>query len=189
MIKYLKGEIWKPVRNLEKYNFNKHYAVSNLGRFASYENDLQKDGTLLNGSVLEGYRVFRMRIKNKSKTFMLHHFVAECFCERKSNVHSKVIHLNYNKADNKASNLQLVTYKQMLVHHRENPAVLAVRSRKTFGETKGHKLTAKKVIQIKKQLNNPNRKLKLKDIAANFNISEMQLYRIKRGENWAHVNP
>lgn len=188
MIKILKGEQWKHVKSLDKYGFTKKYAVSNLGRFASYHQNILQDGTLLKGSMLEGYNVIRMRVKQKSKTFMIHHFVAECFCKKKSNQHNKVIHLNYNKADNRASNLQYVTYRQMLAHHKQNPAIMAARSKKSFGETKGHKLTASKVLQIKKLLNNPKRKLLMKEIAANFNISEMQLYRIKRGENWAHIN-
>jgi uncharacterized protein YneF (UPF0154 family) len=188
MIKPLKNEIWRPVKSLNKFGFKKQYAVSNLGRFASYNGELLS-GEILNGSLLEGYKVFRMRINGKSKTFMLHHFVAECFCEKKSSKHNRVIHLNYNKSDNRSKNLAYVTYKQMLAHHKENPAVIAVRSMRTFGNSEGHKLNAKKVAQIKKILNNPKRKLLLREIAAKFNISEMQLYRIKRGENWSHINP
>jgi len=188
MIKSLKGEEWLPVKSLNKLGFLKKYAVSNAGRFASYQDDIFK-GELLNGSVLEGYKVFRMRINKKPKTFMLHQFVAECFCKKKSHLHNKVIHLNYIKLDNKASNLAFVTYKQMLAHHKENPNMIAARGQKTFGESKGHKLTTSKVLKIKKMLDNPKRKLLLKEIATNFNISEMQLYRIKRGENWGHVRP
>jgi hypothetical protein len=33
----------------------------------------------------------------------------------------------------------------------------------------------------------PNRKTRLKLIAKQFGISEMQLYRIKSGENWGHI--
>lgn len=188
MIKPLKNEVWKPVKSLEKFGFQKKYAVSNLGRFASYENEILS-GSLLNGSTLEGYKVIRMRVNQKSKTFMLHHFVAECFCSKKSPQYNKVIHLNYNKSDNNSKNLAYVTYKQMLAHHKENPAIIAVRSMRTFGSSEGHKLNAKKVAQIKKIINNPKRKLLLREIAIKFGISEMQLYRIKRGENWSHVNP
>jgi len=41
---------------------------------------------------------------------------------------------------------------------------------------------------LKKIINNPQRKTRLKIIAKQFGISEMQLYRIKRGENWASVS-
>ena len=42
-------------------------------------------------------------------------------------------------------------------------------------------------MRIKKMLANPNRKTRLRLIAKQFGISEMQLYRIKSGENWGHV--
>jgi DNA invertase Pin-like site-specific DNA recombinase len=51
----------------------------------------------------------------------------------------------------------------------------------------GHKLTANKVKFIKKRLADPNRTIRLKMLAKQFGISEMQLYRIKRGENWGHI--
>jgi len=40
---------------------------------------------------------------------------------------------------------------------------------------------------IKKKLLDPNRKTRMKMLAHQFRISEMQLYRIKSGENWGHV--
>ena len=39
---------------------------------------------------------------------------------------------------------------------------------------------------IKRLLDKPGRKT-MKQIAEQFSISEMQLYRIKSGENWSHV--
>jgi hypothetical protein len=40
---------------------------------------------------------------------------------------------------------------------------------------------------IKRKLSDPKRKTRMKMIAKQFGISEMQLYRIKTGENWGHV--
>ena len=53
---------------------------------------------------------------------------------------------------------------------------------------KGHKLTVAIVKQIKKKIFSKSRTQSMKAIAEQFRISEMQLYRIKSGENWAHVN-
>jgi DNA invertase Pin-like site-specific DNA recombinase len=51
----------------------------------------------------------------------------------------------------------------------------------------GRKLTSTKVIHLKKLLSNPDQKNRIKMLAKQFGISEMQVYRIKRGENWSHI--
>ena len=42
-------------------------------------------------------------------------------------------------------------------------------------------------MMIKKKIFDPQRKTRMKIIAKRFGISEMQLYRIKSGENWSSV--
>jgi predicted DNA-binding transcriptional regulator AlpA len=51
----------------------------------------------------------------------------------------------------------------------------------------GKVLTEKKVQQLKEAIFNPKRTLTLKQLAKKFGISEMTLYRIKRGELWYTV--
>jgi uncharacterized protein YjcR len=41
---------------------------------------------------------------------------------------------------------------------------------------------------IKKLLAKPEQKTRLKMIAKQFGVSEMQIRRIKSGENWGHIN-
>jgi hypothetical protein len=43
------------------------------------------------------------------------------------------------------------------------------------------------VRRLKKILNDPNRRTRLKIIAKRFGVTTMQLRRIKTGENWSHV--
>ena len=62
-----------------------------------------------------------------------------------------------------------------------------IKSQNTRKKMDGNKLTSTQVIRIKKMINDPNRKTRLKIIAKQFGISEMQLYRIKSGENWGHI--
>ena len=52
---------------------------------------------------------------------------------------------------------------------------------------KGQKLNSTQVMLLKKKIFDPNRKTRLKILAKQFGISEMQLYRIKSGENWSHI--
>ncbi len=76
----------------------------------------------------------------------------------------------------------------MFAHQQKNPVVLEAREKQKGRKTvKGHKLTATQVIRLKKKILDPNRKTRLKLIAKQFGISEMQLYRIKSGENWGHI--
>lgn len=49
---------------------------------------------------------------------------------------------------------------------------------------KGMKLTSTQVMHIKLLL---KRERPLKQIAKQFDISEMQVWRIKSGENWSHI--
>jgi hypothetical protein len=49
------------------------------------------------------------------------------------------------------------------------------------------KLSESKVKVIKKLLAGPNRKTRIKMIARQFKVSEMQIFRIQSGENWGHV--
>ena len=67
-------------------------------------------------------------------------------------------------------------------HHKKNPELI-----KRKGTIKYSKLTEGRVRLRKKKIFDPNRKTRMRLIAKQFGISEMQLYRIKSGENWGHV--
>jgi len=43
------------------------------------------------------------------------------------------------------------------------------------------------VTRSKRKLLDPKRKTRMKIMAKQFGVSEMQLYRIKSGENWGHI--
>ncbi len=163
------------------------YAVSNYGRLVSYSQNLQ-DGKLLKGGLLGGYPTFVCRPLGKSKTIYIHKLVAEYFLEKPSDDYLYVIHLDYKKTNNHTKNLMWATKEEMEAHQQSSPYVLQSRERrKHLRPTKGHKLTTTDVIRIKMRIFDPNRKTRYRLIAKQFGISEMQLYRIKSGENWGHV--
>lgn len=164
-----------------------NYAISNYGRIASYADNIE-NGKLLKGGILGGYPTFVCRPFGKSKTFYIHKLVAEHFIKKQENDQIYAIHLDYNKQNNHVSNLEWANKARMTAHQQDSPFVLAGREkRKQQRQHKGHKLTSTDVMRIKKKIFDPKRKTRMKIIAKQFGISEMQLYRIKSGENWAHV--
>jgi len=183
MVKPLKNEKWKVI-NFNKGIFRCEYAVSDHGRLVSYTTNI-KDGTMLKGTLMGGYPTLKLKPDGKNMTLFIHRLVAEAFLSKKNERYEYVIHLNYNKEDNRAKNLKWATKEEMETHQQKSPAVLAYRS---VNRKKGHKLTDVVVKRIKQMINDKKRVKTMKLIAKHFGISEMQLYRIKSGENWGHVN-
>lgn len=184
MVKPIKNEKWKVI-NFNKGIFRCQYAVSDRGRLVSYTTSIQ-DGSLLKGTLMGGYPTLKLKPEGKNMTLFIHRLVAEAFLPKKSVKHEFVIHLNYNKEDNSIKNLRWASKEEMEKHQQKSPAVLAYRS---INRKKGHKLTDTVVKKIKQMINDKKRVKTMKNIADHFGISEMQLYRIKSGENWGHVKP
>lgn len=190
MIPKISGEKWKQVVFDRCETMQRKYAVSNTGRVASYIKSVEKDGVLLKGSDIEGYKVLRLRVDGSYVAFLFHRMVANAFCKKPSAAHSFVIHLNHKKQDNRAENIAWATQEIVAEHNKKSPAVKAYRKRmeETIPDIKkGLKLTLAQVKQIKKVLQNPKRKLTHRQLAEKYGVSEMAITRIKRGENWGHV--
>lgn len=114
---------------------------------------------------------------------LIHKLVAEKFLPKPTKKHLYVIHLDYNKKNNKDSNLKYATHEEWLDHQNKNPKVK--KARKKLNRTNiGFKLDSNDVVQIKKSI---LKGAKTVDLAKKYKVSEMAIYRIKRGENWAHV--
>ena len=98
-------------------------------------------------------------------------------------------HLDYVRNNDVVKNLKWATREEMIAHSNKSPHVLAALNNLIEHNKKadGAKLTSTSVIRIKKMLQNPNRKTRIKMIAKQFGVSEMQIFRIKSGENWGHI--
>ncbi|MFI2741892.1 HNH endonuclease [Zhouia sp. PK063] len=185
MIINLKNEIWKEYTK-DSWRDKEVYKVSNYGRVISYKKS--KEGTLISGSIVGGYPTFTAKLENgKNDLNYFHRVVAELFVENQDEKRF-VIHKDFDKANNKAENLDWATQQELTAHNKNNPSVIkAVEQRKH--KRCYSKLTEAKVKIIKRKINDPNRRTRMRIIAKQFGISEMQLYRIKSGENWANVEP
>jgi hypothetical protein len=186
MIKKLPGEIWKLFKFQGYKDMRKRYALSSTGRMASYDEDILKDGLLLNGSLTTGYRSLNLHRPGYNSALYVHREIARLFLKKPSSKHIYVIHKNHNKLDNALKNLKWATLKETIEHQQSSPAKIAYHERQANTGI-GLKLTAPQVRSIKAQLNNKNRRLTIKQLAAKYGVSEMTMYRIKSGENWGRI--
>lgn len=179
-------EIWKQIASL-KGKTTRNYAVSNQGRLASYDDDL-KDKLLLKPHLNGGFPLISVNSKGKSKALFVHNAVAEAFLKKRNSACDHVIHLDHNKANNDVANLKWVTQKEQIEHNKKSPLVREAIARKVHSGATAKKLNEKKVLQLKKELWDPKRKLTFKKLAEKYGIAEMNLYRIKNGEMWFHIH-
>jgi transposase len=74
----------------------------------------------------------------------------------------------------------------MIEHQQKSPAKIAYKKVQA-NRNEGLKLNATQVRSIKKMLDDSKRKVTIKKLAEKFGVSEMTMYRIKSGENWARI--
>ena len=186
MIKKNAGEVWKQIQFAGYKNLRKKYAISNQGRAASYSEDILEDGRILKGSLTSGYCTLNLHVEVGNGTVYIHREIARLFCDKKSARHKFVIHQNHDKTDNHHKNLKWATAQEVSSHQQGSPDKIAYKERQAT-RNKGLKLSATQVKAIKSAINNPKRKLTYKQMAEKYDVSEMTLYRIKSGENWARI--
>lgn len=177
--KPLTGERWKELA-LKKGVTTKRYAISNRGRIVSFKTDIA-DGYLLRPRLTQGYPSVTIGREANRQNYYLHRLVAEYFAKKSSARHNFVIHLDHVKENNSADNLKWVTHEVQIEHALNDPNVLERQN-----PNEGPKLNAAKVKQIKRALKAKNTPT-LKALAKQFKVSDMQIHRIKTGENWSHV--
>lgn len=190
MIQLNRGEEFRQIK-LDYPKVNK-YAVSNHGRIISYQGNFL-DGTELKGTMAEGFRVFRYDIrengKRKCKGLLIYKLVAQYFIPNDNPERTMVLHLDYNKTNDRVENLKWATRAEQVAFQSKNPAVIAGKLKviEINKKADGRKLTSTQVIRIKKMLQRKDNKTRLVMIAKQFNITTQQLYRIRTGENWGHI--
>jgi hypothetical protein len=186
MIRKQTGEAWKPLSFSGWRQLRNRYAISSQGRIASYKQDILEDGKLLSGSLTTGYRTLNLHRPNNKGTLYIHREMARLFLPKPSTGHKYVVHRNHNKLDNTIRNLKWATLEQMIDHQQNSPAKMAYKE-KQANKTEGLKLTSAQVKRIKTVLNNRNRNITIRQLAKQYKVSEMTMYRIKSGENWARI--
>jgi hypothetical protein len=172
-----KDEIWKEINGSDGL-----YFISNYGRIKSFTRDKEK-GRLMRPAKVKNFLTINIKLFGRQKTFLIHKLVAETFIKRPKIENNYVIHIDFNVQNNHVSNLTWVSrqesYARVMQHlsdiNKSNPGKMMPYS----------KLKAEDVKVIKSMI---NKGIKQKIIAKMFCISEMQITRIKRGDNWPEVS-
>ncbi|MFN8208176.1 MAG: NUMOD4 domain-containing protein [Bacteroidales bacterium] len=175
-LRKIDDEIWREIPFTDR-----KYEISNYGRIRSYCYDKNK-GRILRLGNIRGFANVSLRVDGKAKSYLVHKITADAFVPKANDDQSVVIHLDWNKQNNHFSNLQWVTkdeaYKRMfrkfLDDYKKSNKVIR----------RNTKLKPEDVILLKSML---KKGVKQNIIAKLFCISEMQVTRIKRNENWGAV--
>ncbi len=179
-VKFLANEKWKEIE-LKKGTSTKRYAVSDKGRIVSFKEKME-DGYILRPRLTQGYPSITIGRESTRQNYYIHRLVAEYFCRQANDSYNFVIHSDHKKENNKASNLKWVKHDVQIQHALKDPNVLI-----RMNPEEGPKLNAVKVKQIKVALFKSKTQPTLKALAKKFKVSDMQIHRIKTGENWSHV--
>ena len=127
----------------------------------------------------------------KSRTvnhhLLIHRAVAKYFLKKPTSKQVVVGHLDHDKLNNKASNLKWMENEESYNHQRQSPHVIKNkedRRSSKFNYKNTTKLTIPKVMLLKKHL---NAGVPIKNLVNKFKVTDTQIWRIKRGENWGDV--
>lgn len=171
------NEVWKPIAGYEGL-----YEVSNFGRvrFLIWRGGTNPEGGIMKGNKqAHGYIHYCLTDKNKIKrTHLAHILVANAFIGKRP-IGFDVNHLNGNKDDNRADNLEYVSRIEN-IHH-------AIKSglHNTRGSRNGRaKLTDDMVIEIRMRHANGDMQSRL---AREYGVSHQQISLIVNRKTWKHV--
>lgn len=98
------NEIWIPIPEYENL-----YAVSNAGNIQNYRKTLKPH------TMPKGYQSIKLIKNGVREGFLVHRLVAKVFCPNPLNK-PDVNHIDGNKANNSASNLEWCTKSENMVH-------------------------------------------------------------------------
>jgi len=176
-LRKIEDEQWKELAFTDK-----KYEISNYGRIKSYCYD-KVNGRIVKLGNIKGFYNVSLRVNGQKRSYLVHKLTAEYFVEKTSENQDVVIHLDWNKQNNFFTNLQWETkansYKRM---HK----VLQEARKKAGKVVTSSKLSTDDVAAIKGML---EKGVKQNLIAKLFCVSEMQVSRIARKENWPEIEP
>lgn len=156
------------------------YAVTNQGRAIRFKTTVEEGAFMHQFLISDGYPCVYIQDDGKRTNAMVHRLVAMNFLPKPRKDQKFVIHKDRDKHNNKVSNLSWANKDEHLAHAMAGEAWQLATKR-----ARNAKLNEGRVRVLKKQI--ASGKFRMKQLAEKFGITEMQVYRIKSGENWAWV--
>lgn len=158
------------------------YAISNYGRIKSIEKMTGNERELKGSVCKRNFKSLSVILRDGERgNVNLHTFVAEHFVPRPTEEHCRVIHLDYDKLNNKWNNLKWITMEEWDEYLINKPGFLESQ----YKIKKNFKLNVAKVKMIKRMLKRG--KTKRESIAKQFGIKPNTVYLIEREKRWSHV--
>ncbi len=176
-------EVWKDYQEDDLAN-KRSFKISKSGLVKKLYEGTEKY-KILEGALNNGYKAIWVTRKDGKRTAKyVHKMVAETFLPNpKSKTY--VIHLDHDKLNNAVENLKWADKEEWKEHNKDLFRMMKGRSR--VDNIPNSKLTEKQVRSLKKKLANTTKKVKIATLAKQYSISQGQIYRIIRGDNWAHI--
>lgn len=171
-LEYLKGQISKLASQLK------------LLKSSREDKDRIEETTKLLQSLKSNLsKAFKDDLKGRTLNYhsLFHRLVANYFLPKPTVEQTVVGHLDHDKLNNRVDNLRWMTLQKNAEHQRSSPLVIKA---KLDRRSRGIKLTTTKVMLMKKLLNEGK---PVKQLSKIFKVTETQILRIKRGENWADI--
>ena len=165
------------------------YEVSNLGRVKSLARFIQyRDGrhrptpeSILSPGNPKRYKTVALGVGN---TKDIHRLVALVFCPGKTNKKNQVNHIDGNKHNNCATNLEWCTRHQNMRHAFSTGLVVAAKGVRNGSS----KLTPKDVLHIRDEYYKPaNNYGMIKKLSRGYGVSHMAIRDIIFYQTWTHV--
>lgn len=167
-------EKWMPIIGYE----NK-YEVSNFGRVRS-KNQFGQYNIKEIYTTDGGYPIVQLNYKTKNKTILVHRLVAQAFIDNPEN--KKVVnHIDGNRKNNNAYNLEWVTVKENNQRKTKNPKF----NYHSGERNSSAKLTQQKVIEIYEKALKRNKTFT--EIGKEYNVSDTTVSYILKKKTWKSV--
>lgn len=149
-------------------NVESEYLVDELGNV--YSNKFERMNILRYNNIRGGYKMCHMYLNGIKQSILVHRVVAEAFIPNPLNK-PQVNHKNGIKTDNRAENLEWVTQSENIKHAYDNKLMI-----KTHKECWNALLDENQVHEIRLLI---NKKIKQREIAKSYNVSEQTISSIK----------
>ncbi len=132
---------------------------------------------------------FQQDLKKRTINYhsLIHRLVAVYYLSPPKPNQTIVAHLDHDKLNNRATNLKWMTPEENYEHQKSSPYVIKDKQQRRDRQQSNPnraKLTVTRVMLLKKLLNEGK---PMKQLVKLFKVTDTQIIRIKRGENWANI--